>query len=121
MGKAGNAIALPYIVKAWDGKQSGGGFEIPLSLNPADQNAVVGSYISVLVNIQMKLGATVYPDKVGGYAWAAVPVSLNGKRARSMFIRSTSPMVPEKLTPWIRELTGMQAKTLPRRNPSWAV
>ena len=82
MGKAGNAIALPYIVKAWDGKQSGDGFEIPLSLNPADQNAVVGSYISVLVNIRMKLGATVYPDKVGGYAWAAVPVSFEWEKGK---------------------------------------
>lgn len=83
MGKAGNAIVLPYIVEAWDGKQSSGGsFEIPLSLNPADQNAVVGSYISVLVNIQMKLGATVYPDKVGGYAWAAIPVSFEWEKGK---------------------------------------
>lgn len=83
MGKAGNAIVLPYIVEAWDGKQSSGGsFEIPLSLIPADQNAVVGSYISVLVNIQMKLGATVYPDKVGGYAWAAIPVSFEREKGK---------------------------------------
>lgn len=83
MGKAGNAIVLPHIVEAWDGKQSSGGsFEIPLSLNPADQNAVVGSYISVLVNIQMKLGATVYPDKVGGYAWAAIPVSFEWEKGK---------------------------------------
>ena len=30
----------------------------------------------------MKLGATVYPDKVGGYAWAAVPVSFEWEKGK---------------------------------------
>ena len=33
-----------------------------------------GGFFSVLVNIRMKAGASVYPDKAGGYAWVAIPV-----------------------------------------------
>ena len=83
MGKAGNAIVLPFnTFNAWDGNKPSGSFEVPLSLNPGQQGSVTGSYISVLINIQMKLGATVYPDKVGGYAWAAIPVSFEWEKGK---------------------------------------
>ncbi len=87
MGKSGNAMVLPFKITAWDGTSTSGSFDVPLSLNPKSlnpnlQSSVIGSYISVLVNIQMKLGATVYPDKVGGYAWASVPVSFDWEKGK---------------------------------------
>lgn len=82
MGESGNAMVLPFRMTAWDGTATSGSFDVPLSLNPGQQGSVTGSYISVLVNIQMKLGATVYPDKVGGYAWAAIPVSFEWEKGK---------------------------------------
>lgn len=82
MGESGNAMVLPFRTTAWDGTATSDSFDVPLSLNPGQQGSVTGSYISVLVNIQMKLGATVYPDKVGGYAWAAIPVSFEWEKGK---------------------------------------
>lgn len=74
MGTAGNAMVIPCSYSAWNGTLSGS-FDVPLSADAQPQASTIeGAFFSVLVNIQMKLGATVYPDKVGGYAWVAIPV-----------------------------------------------
>ena len=79
MGKAGNAIVLPFnTLNAWDGNKLPGSFEVPLSLNPGQQGSVTGSYISVLVSITTNAGTGVYPknttEAAPTYGWAAVPV-----------------------------------------------
>ena len=74
MGTAGNAMVIPCTSLQWI--VGGGSFEVPLSADAQPQASTIeGAFFSVLVNIQMKLGATVYPDKVGGYAWVAIPVN----------------------------------------------
>lgn len=74
MGTAGNAMVIPCSYTAWNGMPSGS-FEVPLSTDNQSQAGVEGGFFSVLVNIQMKAGASIYPDKSGGYAWVAIPVS----------------------------------------------
>lgn len=77
MGTAGNAMVIPISYSAWDGTLNGqNSFEVPLSVDTQPQavSTIPGGFFSVLVNIRMKAGASVYPDKVGGYAWVAIPV-----------------------------------------------
>lgn len=78
MGTAGNAMVIPISYSAWDGTLNGqNSFEVPLSVDTQPQavSTIPGGFFSVLVNIRMKAGASVYPDKVGGYAWVAIPVN----------------------------------------------
>ena len=58
--EAGNAMLIPQTTTEWDGV--------------AIDDAVTGSYISVLVQITTKDGGLVYPKKADGFAWATVPV-----------------------------------------------
>ncbi len=60
------AMLIPQQLTAWD----------RVAETPDMDNAKDGSYISLLVDIDTKTGANVYPEKgyEGGYAWAAIPV-----------------------------------------------
>lgn len=74
MGTAGNAMLIPFYLDAWDG---GGKLNKPDPLDNVQVPSYTtnpGGFFSVLVNIRMKAGASVYPDKEGGYAWVAIPV-----------------------------------------------
>ena len=61
-----NAMLIPQTTTAWDGT--------------AIDNAVIGSYISVYLQITTKDGGLVYPKKADGFAWASVPVSFTWVR-----------------------------------------
>lgn len=63
---AGNAILIPQTTTEWDGV--------------AIDDAVTGSYISVLVQITTKDGGLVYPKKANGFTWASVPVSFTWEK-----------------------------------------
>ncbi|MDE7179715.1 MAG: fimbrillin family protein [Muribaculaceae bacterium] len=74
MGDGGNAMLLPQTLTAWDNAP-----------HHDPDNVARGSYLSVLVRIESKAGAVVYPfasdkklDSNGQprkYAWTAVPIS----------------------------------------------
>lgn len=76
MGTAGNAMVIPCSSSEWNGTLNGqGSFEVPLTADAQPQASTIeGGFFSVLVNIQTKAGASVYPNKAGGYAWVAIPV-----------------------------------------------
>lgn len=77
MGAAGNALMIPFSYhkyEMWDGKTlpNKDGFDVPLSLL-YHEGSNIGTFISVLVNIQTRTSAQIYPNKANGYAWTAVP------------------------------------------------
>ena len=78
MGTAGNAMLIPYKLEAWDGSMKLNKPEgtLTASVQPHKPGYTLtdGGFFSVLINIRMKAGASVYPNKEGGYAWATVPV-----------------------------------------------
>lgn len=71
MGDGGNAMLLPQNVAKWNGTDKSADTTTP----------VVGSYISVLVNITTSAGVAVYPAGSTAdnetYGWTAVPVDFN--------------------------------------------
>ena len=78
MDKAGNAILIPQpdnIAAAWDGKT-------PID----DPDTFVGNYISVLINLTAKAGASIYPAGSTAtnetYGWVSVPVSFTWKSGK---------------------------------------
>lgn len=77
MGTGGNAMVIPVYYSAWNGTLNGqSSFDVPLSVDAQPQaDKIEGGFFSVLVNIRMKAGASVYPDKEEGYAWVAIPVN----------------------------------------------
>lgn len=75
MGTGGNAMVIPVYCSAWNGTLNGQ-IPLPLSVDAQPQaDKIEGGFFSVLVNIRMKAGASVYPDKEEGYAWVAIPVN----------------------------------------------
>ncbi|WP_196052336.1 fimbrillin family protein [Bacteroides clarus] len=74
MGTAGNAMLIPFYLDAWDGGGKLNAPDLSDNVQVPGYTANPGGFFSVLVNIRMKAGASVYPDKAGGYAWVAIPV-----------------------------------------------
>lgn len=78
MDKAGNAILIPQpsnIAMRWDGKST-----------TDDPDTFVGTYLSVLVNLTAKAGASIYPagsTKTNEtYGWVSVPVDFQWKSGK---------------------------------------
>lgn len=66
-----NAMLIPYTTTAWNGTDTSTDGTTP----------VIGTYISVLVNITAKKGgAAVYPKAEGKYGWVAVPVAFTWEK-----------------------------------------